>query len=65
MSCSDFQEFSPEGFYNQLEEEERELERIPDKTDITNYVKLKLGLVQSEEPRPNSPEDPEPESQSV
>jgi len=36
-----------------------------DKTDITNYVKLKLGLVQSEEPRPSSPEDPEPESQSV
>lgn len=65
VSCSDLQEFSPEGFYNQLEEEEKELERIPDKTDITNYVKLKLGLVQSEEPRPCSPEDPEPESQSV
>jgi len=48
-----------------LEEEEKELERIPDKTDITNYVKVKLGLGQSEEPRPGSPEDPEPESHSV
>jgi len=45
-----------------LEEEERELVRIPDKTDITNYVKLKLGL---EEARPSSPEDQEAESQSV
>ena len=57
------QEFSPEGFYNQLEEEGKELERIPDKADITNYVKLKLGL--TEEPRPGSPEDQELESQSV
>ena len=56
-SWRDFQEFSPEGFYNQLEEDERELERIPDKADITSYVKNKLGLVPAEEPRPDSPEE--------
>ncbi|KAJ7351671.1 Microtubule-associated serine/threonine-protein kinase 4 [Desmophyllum pertusum] len=50
-------EFSPEGFYNQLEEDERELERIPDKADITSYVKNKLGLVPAVEPRPDSPEE--------
>ncbi|KAL9951872.1 hypothetical protein ACROYT_G044611 [Oculina patagonica] len=54
-------EFSPEGFYNQLEEE---LERIPDKADITDYVKHKLGLGEAEEPRPCSPDDKQSESQS-
>ncbi|CAH3170099.1 unnamed protein product [Porites evermanni] len=49
-------EFSPEDFYNQLEEESKELEKIPDKTDITQYVKVKLGLVQAEEPTPDSTE---------
>lgn len=52
----DLQEFSPEDFYNQLEEESKVLEKIPDKADITNYVKIKLGLVQAEEPTPDSPE---------
>lgn len=51
-----WQEFSPEDFYNQLEEESKELEKIPDKTDITQYVKVKLGLVQAEEPTPVSTE---------
>lgn len=50
------QGFSPEDFYNQLEEEGRVLEKVPDKTDITSYVKVKLGLVQAEEPGPRSPE---------
>lgn len=51
-----WQEFSPEDFYNQLEEESKELEKIPDKTDITQYVKVKLGVVQVEEPTPDSTE---------
>lgn len=55
-------EFSPENFYNELEEEGRELERVTEKADITNYVKLKLGLVQTEDNRPGSPEEQEPES---
>ena len=50
------QELSPEDFYNQLEEEGRVLEKIPDKADITNYVKIKLGLLQTDESRPDSPE---------
>ena len=32
------------------------LEQIPDKADITSYVKIKLGLVQTEEPQSDSPE---------
>lgn len=49
-------EFNPKDFYNQLDEEVRVLEQIPDKADITSYVKIKLGLVQTEEPQPDSPE---------
>ena len=39
-----------------MDEEVRVLEQIPDKADITSYVKIKLGLVQNEEPQPDSPE---------
>lgn len=52
-------EFNPKDFYNQLDEEGRVLEKIPDKSDITSYVKVKLGLVQAEELSPDSPKKDE------
>ena len=55
MNWFSSQEFNPKDFYNQLDEEGRVLEKIPDKSDITSYVKVKLGLVQAEELSPDSP----------